>query len=269
MANKGRAAGDSTHYTWVLRDLSTGKYDTTSTISLPSSTSVISRVLAKPQLPGWAYRTTLDSIAGVVQAFEGTEYEADLIDTFGDAEMAAQYLKENALTPDDVTKIAQVRGKLAHKALEDLADVALRGDDAAADAYASRILDKDTSTPFDKATASWWVDRQPSIMASEMRMHSLEYGYAGTVDLIWRDEEGRVTITDLKSRRAGLTSYESDHIQVGSYSIMYEEMNPVTVECETVLVVRDDGTWDEYTSDLDNRGIFLDLLSVYQALTRR
>ena len=102
-----------------------------------------------------------------------------------------------------------------------------------------------------------------------MRLLSLEHQFAGSTDLIWRNNDGDLVVTDLKSRKAGLDAYESDHIQVGAYSIAYEEMTGQYVDKETVLVVRGDGTWDEYQSNLDNRAIFLSLVSVYNNLKGR
>ena len=270
----GRAAGDGSHYTWVLRDLSSGKYDQSSTISLPSVTTIIGRVLAKPALIPWTYRETRDAISGLVHllmidANNGEYTEHDVLELLADADELEAYLKENKLRPEDQKTAAQNRGKAAHSMLEELGLLALENDDAAADALAQRILEKTTYTQFDKATASWWVDREPRVVASEHRLLSLTHRYAGSTDLIWRDRDDALVLTDLKSRRAGQPAWESDHIQVGGYSIAWEEMGNPPIDRETVLVVREDGTWDEYESTVDNRGVFLSLLDVYAKLTRR
>lgn len=270
----GRAAGDGSHYTWVLRDLSTGKYDQSCTIALPSVTTIIGKILAKPALIGWTYRETRDAISGTVSTLLEAESEHptirdDLLDLLSDPEMLEEYLKENGLRPEDQTKTAQARGKAAHATLERLANIALSDDDAAADALASRLLEKRTSTPYDRASAAWWVDRQPSVVATEARLMSLTWRYAGSTDLVWRDNDGNLVLTDLKSRKAGQPSWESDHIQVAAYAIAWEEMGNPPIDRETVLVVREDGTWDEYESAVDNRGIFLDLLSAWQKMQRR
>ena len=52
-------------YEFVLRG-GNGRYDQDTTIVLPSVTTIVSAVLAKPQLVPWAYATTLDSLTGLV-----------------------------------------------------------------------------------------------------------------------------------------------------------------------------------------------------------
>ena len=270
----GRAAGDGSHYTFVLRNLSTGKYDSSATISLPSVTSVIGRVLAKPALIPWTYRETRDAISGMVAvhlASSGGHPDTvdDLLDVLADSDALEAYLASNQLRPQDQKDEAAVRGRKAHGALEKMAELALEQDGTAADALANRILDKPQSTPFDRASASWWLDREPEVVATETFLWSLQHGFAGTVDLVWRDNEGALTITDLKSRKAGQPAWESDHIQVGAYSLIWEEQTGEKADKQSVLVVRADGTWDEYVSNVDNEAVFLDLLSVYKELTRR
>lgn len=267
----GRAAGDGSHYTWVLRDLSTGKYDNSCTISLPSVTTIISKVLAKPQLVPWTYRETRDAISGLVNLFIST-YPNDLdelIDVLADSDMLEAYLKENKLRPEDQTRDAQDRGKKAHSMLERMGELALSDDDSAADALAARILEKDTYTPFDKASAGWWLDRKPSVVASEERLMSLRYQYAGSTDLIWRDSDGALVVSDLKSRKAHLDAYDSDHIQAAAYAIAFEEMTGQVVDRETAIIVRDDGTWDEYVPAFDARATWLSILDTYNNMQRR
>lgn len=269
----GRAAGDGKYYTFVLRDLSTGRYDQGCTISFPSVTTIIGRVLAKPALIPWTYRETRDAISGLVSVLLSADREAhpdiesDILDLLSDPDMLEEYMKENGLRPEDQKLEAADRGKKAHTALEDLATIALKEDSSAADALAGRLLEKPGTTPFDRATAAWWLDREPEVIATEARLFSLHHGFAGSADLVWRDRDGYVVMTDLKSRRASQPAWESDHIQVGAYSIAWEERTEQEVERETVLVVREDGTWDEYESRVDNRQVFLDLNAAYKELT--
>lgn len=271
----GRAAGNGGHYTYVLRDLSTGKYDLSNTIDLPSVTTIIGKVLSKPAIIGWTYRETRDAISGLVQVLLSADreahpdIEADILELLSEPEMLEEYLKENRLRPEDQKHEAADRGKKAHTALEDLAKLAINEDAAASDRMAGRILEKQRSTPFDRATASWWLDRSPEVVATEARLKSLKHMFAGSADLVWRDGDGNMVMSDLKSRKEGQPAWESDHIQVGAYSLAWEEQTGQAIDIETVLVVRADGTWDEYESKLDNRAIFLDLLSAFNGLTRR
>jgi hypothetical protein len=267
-----RAAGSGSHYSFVLRNLSTGRYDKNVTIDLPSVTTIIGETLAKPMLVGWAYRTTRDNISGMVDVLVSNQLSEDndaLIDLLRDADMLEEYLKDNKLRPDDLKNIAADRGTAAHDFLERLALAALRGDSGDADAIASRLLAQENAAPTQRAVAGWWLERQPSVVMSEALLISLDEQFAGTVDLVWNDFEDNLVITDLKSRKTGGAVYESDHIQCGAYTIAWEERDRRLVDRTTVLVVREDGSWIEEEPTFDATGVFLDLLSAYRKLNRR
>jgi hypothetical protein len=266
-----RAAGNDSHYTFVLKNVVTGKYDNSCVIRLPSVTTIIGEVLAKPMLVGWAYRFTRDAIAGTVNILHNEMgVDPDLIlDTLSDGDNLEEYLKENQLRPDDFKSEAADRGTVAHDLLERIAGAYLEADEVAAERIAQRVLADPKSPGWNRAVAGWWLDRSPSVVESETKLLSLQHGFIGTVDLIWEDWDGNLTVTDLKSRKEGAVPYESDHIQCGAYVEAYEETTGRVVDRTTVLVVRADGSWVEETSDLDNRGIFLDLLSAYKKLKVR
>jgi hypothetical protein len=74
-----------------------------------------------------------------------------------------------------------------------------------------------------------------------------KFGFCGSVDLIWYDRTMDKVVTDLKTRRTGLTSYESDEFQVDGYRLAYDLLNPASPSSRgSVLVVSDDGIWNEY-----------------------
>ena len=244
-----RAAGNSSHYEFVLRRAS-GSYDKDVVISLPSVTHVIKSVLSKP-LDNWIYGTTVDNISGMISVFMDDhsvghlDNEYHLFETLTDGDMLREYLKENRLRPEDVANDASTRGTREHEMLEHLAKAYLESDETAAEQIARRTLARDSSSPWAKATAAWWLERYPTVVASEEVLHSLKLGVAGTVDLIV-SAGGYHEVIDLKTRGAGKVAYRSDFVQLDGYSDMWEEMTDKLVLDCTVLVVRDDGTYDEY-----------------------
>jgi len=221
----------------------------------PSVTQVIKATLAAPQLVAWAYRQTVDSITGavsqVLRGFEekGGDGRYDLIETLGDADILDEWLKDNKLRPVDVRDERAVEGRDAHEFLEYLVQ--------------SRILKTPAPVPDDgytEAIAAWWRETDPSSqgssIASESVVWSLSKRYAGTVDLVWTDEDGDLHLTDLKTRRAGNDAYNSDHIQVSAYAYAWEEMGRGTIAQGSVLIVHDDGTWREEDTDIGPEAFF-------------
>lgn len=265
-----RAAGSDSHYTFHLFNVSTGKHDRKTVIRIPSVTTIIGEVLAKPMLVGWAYRTTRDHIAGALAVMQANGFDTDLIlDTFTDGDMLEEYMKENKLRPDDIKSEAADRGTVAHALLERLATAYLEADEVAAERMAQRVLSSNKASGWEQATAGWWLERYPRVVASEQKLISLKQGFIGTCDLIYTDDDDLLTLTDLKSRKTDGYVYESDHIQCGAYTVAWDETNARHIDRTTVLVVREDGSWTEEETVLDAPGIFLDLLSAYEKLKVR
>ena len=257
-----RAAGSGGHYEFVLKNLSTGRYQPDITIKLASVTTVLSAVLGKPFLVDWAARVTREGIAAWIDGqlnSQGTTC-ADVVDVLLDPEWAYEVLKDNSLRWQDIRDDAADRGKAEHATLEFLANAALKGDSGDSDSIAHRMLDNPKTTGFAKATSQWWLDTQPEVVASEAFVYDLREGYAGTVDLVTTDK-----VIDLKSRANHLGPYDSDHIQVGAYWSAIKSMGEFCPEGRSVLVIHEDGTYIEEDSKIDP-WTFLDLLSVYNNL---
>lgn len=238
-----RIAASNPNYSFVLRNDNTGRYLSKCTIELPSVTTVIKRVLAKTALVPWTYRQTLDAFVGVIGMVEdGSLAIEDLIDTFSDVDMAAEWMKENALRPEDFANDAAKRGRGTHDFLERLAKIGIE-DDEAAEAYAKKHVDGDD--PFVHGVCQWWLDRNPSAVAAEEVVWSTRLGVAGSIDLVWIDRNLAV-ITDLKTRKAGSSTYDTDFVQVDGYMSLWNERHPEKQgNVGSVLYVCDDGTYSE------------------------
>lgn len=257
-----RAAGSSTHYTWVLRDSEGNYLDGECDISLPSVTSIIGAVLAKPQLVPWAYRQTRDSIAGLVSHFmEAEDNPQELLETLNDSDCLDEWLKENNMRPDDIKDEASERGTEAHEYLELLSGL----DPASARERASQGLE--TGSVWEKGVGGWWLRAMPREYMGETKLVSLEHGFAGTCDLLWRSIPAAAwKVTDLKTRRAGLMMYDSDDIQTAGYRIAWNEMHPEDKAMgRSVLLVFDDGTFKEYPAKQPEE-VFLSLLRTYKLM---
>lgn len=267
----GRAAGSSSHYEFVLRR-ATGRYDRNTTIRLPSVTHIIGDVVAKHNLPDWYANRMLDHISGLAGVMAGMAHEeggekgwniaAEWLDTLVDADMLKEYLKDNKMLVSDVVNEAADRGTAEHAMLEHLAKCFMEDGEEAAEGIARRALNRNETSNYAKAISAWWLDRYPHVVDAERVLYSLSMGCAGTVDLVTRGPNGEHCITDLKTRKAGADAYRSDEIQVDGYADMYEETTGVPIQHRTVLLAREDGTWDEYIVGVP-RGTFRKVKEVY------
>ena len=265
-----RAAGSGAHYTFVLKNVSTGRYDKDVEIALPSVTTIIGRVLNKPSLPAWYYNQTRDNLAGLVAVsmWDSTVAADDLLDTLSDADMLEEWLAENRMRPVDIRNARAEEGTAAHTFLEQLCETYLAADKdpAAPIAVARKMQENPACDGYHHAVADWWLSRQPEVIASEQVVYSLKHGYAGTVDLVW-EEDGYLVVTDLKTRKEGQTVRDSDDLQTAAYAEAYEEMTGQTVYFRSVLIVRSDGSWDEPTAVLP-REAWHSVLDLYRALRK-
>lgn len=265
------AAGDASVYEFVLRDSRTGRYDRERSIKLDRVTTVISRTLAKPQLYDWYYRETRDAISGLASVVGDHE---DFLDVMTDAQMLDEYLKENKLRPEDTVDRRAEEGTKHHGFLQTLADYSL--DPECPDGYVEGLCHKTLANvrskpSYNEAIAAWWLQSERHIVSSEETLFSLQHGFAGTVDLVWKPtaESDILVITDLKTRGADKVAYESDFIQTGAYAVAYREMYGADLHItRSVLVAREDGSFTEYEATVDETA-FLDLLSAYRKLRRR
>lgn len=263
----GRKAGNDTDYRWVLLDKSNGRYVEGEDIDLPSVTSIIKAVYAK-FLDGWQHSYTLEILAAALQQLDSPLHPVDADgfrpwDLITDGEALTEWVKENKLRPQDHTDARADEGHVYHEKLEELADRAIIGDFMAqpmAEAWAAG----DDGTL--EAIGKWYLKRRPRVVASEQVVRSLRRGFAGTLDLAYEDEDGRLGICDLKSRNYKGGVWDSDRAQVGGLRVAYEEHKGRHVDFASVLVARDNGTFKEEVVDMELQSkIFLGLNLVYQA----
>jgi hypothetical protein len=157
------------------------------------------------------------------------------------------WLTLNEMRPEDTRNEKAGVGNASHLTLEELANVQLVKGKVAANSLAGTLTNPHASGS-QIAIGRWWLKRQPQVIASEAVVFSLEPygGYAGTLDLLWKDEAGVLVLSDLKTRRAGAVAYRGDKIQVGAYRRAWDTMHSKErVGRATILVAREDGTYSE------------------------
>lgn len=246
-------------YDFYLKDGS--RYDLDTKISLPSVTTIISAVLAKPQLVDWSYRTTLETIAWYVnqnknslrQAFKAERPLAeDFLDTFSDPEMLDEWIRESGVHHSDYTQDASERGDRAHKVLATLASLHLGAEAPEAAMRHAERLSVSARDPYVRAVCLWWAQRKPRPVLSEHVVVSLRHGFAGRFDLLAELEVGtegaegpswafETALIDLKTRRADLSAYDSDMFQLGLYEVGLRERTKHAPNRRLVLLASDDG----------------------------
>jgi hypothetical protein len=269
-----RAAGNSSHYSdEIWRPHYTGPQDERTAVirALPSVTHIIKSTVANPVLVGWAYRTTRDTIAGLVSTFsdnpsllheEYNENGMTLLDILSDADVLEELLKENKLTMTQITKMHADRGTAEHWHLEELTKVAARDYDASL-RLAERYMK--SANGWRRGIGAWWYAMHPRVLASERVLPHPNAGYCGSVDLIWETMGGALGITDLKTRLDDREAYDSDEFQVDAYADAWVANGGREPDFRAVLVVREDGTVLDHRDFTIERGSFSKVLDLYNA----
>lgn len=256
-----RKAGSDAEYKWVLWNKATDEAEPgVADIDLPSSTSIISAVLAKPQIPPWYYTKTLEGFVALMSC-EMDEGMDDFEGMLTDYDMLNEALTLNRLRPVDIRDDAAERGTAVHSMLENLC----ASDDGMA--HARWLTEQDDL--FATAIGDWWLTRKPQVIASEKVLRSPRMGFAGTCDLVYQSPIfgsrtlGLPTACDLKTGNIGRKMYLSDDLQVGSYKLAWDEEFPDNpIAHRTVLIVREDGDWVEEPCVVPPE-LFLNLLTLY------
>ena len=266
-----RAAGNSTHYAdEIWRPHYTGPQDERTAVvrALPSVTTIIKATVANPVLVGWAYRTTRDTIAGLVSVLKHAGNQADeenamgLLDILEDADVLEELLKENKLTLTQITKMHADRGTAEHWHLEELTKVAARDYEASL-----RLAERYTraANGWRRGIGTWWLANRPRVLASERVLPNPNAGYCGSVDLIWETHDGALGVTDLKTRLDDREAYDSDEFQVDAYADAWVANGGREPDFRAVLVVREDGTVLDHRDFTIEWGSFPKVLDLYNA----
>lgn len=166
----------------------------------PGITGILSAVIAKPYLVGWAAKKAAENIK--------------------------RYLKANAvdrpLTAAEIDELVET-GRKAHETIRDqAANLGTR-----AHYYIDCSLNKrelpeltDDITPCINAFQVWQDHYSFEIVMGDTKVASKRYRYGGSLDLLAKDRDGRLGIIDLKTSNQISPEYK---YQVAAYARAFEE----------------------------------------------
>jgi hypothetical protein len=198
--------------------------------TFPSATTIIG-VVAKPGLASWSKRIALEAMKAFLEA--GADMEEALALAEGE--------------PERQRDIAAGRGALAHEA------VAL--------ALAKRVYPSEWG-PLVRAALSFLADYGLHPLATETLVVSKRRGFAGTIDLVARRDDGSLVLADWKTGPL----YSEHALQLGAYAIALEEMTGRPVGEAYVVGLREKGYEAKRVNLPLAKRAFLACLTLWRAL---
>lgn len=168
-------------------------------VYLPRVTSILGAI-AKPQLEKWKIERALDVVRQELSSFSGQTVRVT-------PEWIDELMARSRREPERIASEAADVGTRAHDAIFKLS----QGIEPQMDA---EII------PCVEAFSEWKSKAGIEIEAGEVRVASLKYGYAGTLDGIGR-KNGELILLDWKTSKAIYREYA---MQVAAYCKAWEEM---------------------------------------------
>jgi len=195
-------------------------------IPLVRVTGVLGDVLAKPALRYWAAKEA--ATAALADPTMSVQQAAN-----------AMYTKRDA---------AGLTGTDAHKAIELLSK-------------GGKVSQLKLDMPQVKAYQDFCKEVPHEIMQSELTVHSVKYGYAGTLDAIIKMDDGRICLIDYKTSKG---VYPETALQMSAYKQAVEEMGiPVKIDGLAVVHLKKDGTFS-FIKMAECFDVFESVLRIYQ-----
>lgn len=199
---------------------------------LISVTTVIGAILHKPSLMAWAYNVGIEQAVEAVKDKVHFYLKTNQIDQLTDGILnidhlkVKKYLKDKERSYDSQRDEAADRGTLIHKLLEWI----IEGKDSSN----FELADESIRSYLDNLNR-FIDDYQPEFLESELKVFSLDKGYAGTLDTVCRINAhpprrrhksmvGETVVLDLKSNKDGKIYPDSHFLQVTAYENAYREM---------------------------------------------
>jgi len=113
-----------------------------------------------------------------------------------------------------------------------------------------------------KAFVDWQTSFSPKVICLEKIIWSDEFKYAGKLDMIVEDKEGKNWLIDIKT---GKDIYDEVALQLSAYKHAVEEMGEYKIENIAVLLLKEDGSFKFSTLDFKFLP-FLACLELYKFL---
>lgn len=143
---------------------------------------------------------------------ENGEYNPSVTTILGACYPTSPFLVE-WIAGQGIEKANQIKMEAAEEGriIHELCERVAHGDKIRADGLSSK--QRKCLNAFTK----WWTDVKPKLIATELRVDSMEHRYSGTIDLIC-EIDGEPWIVDLKSSNSLHAEYDA---QVGAYAEAY------------------------------------------------
>ena len=152
-----------------------------------SVTSVLGNTVAKPNLYGWHNKMGREAIAQFLQARVGHTLTQDNLDVA---------LEEAKLRPDKTSGAAASLGNRAHDLLSDYINAKIEKSDMAVEVPEDlqNVWDSFLQWEEDAGIDQWYK--------TEFAVYSEVFGYAGSVDALARNRDGKWMVIDWKTSKA-------------------------------------------------------------------
>lgn len=237
-----RIAGNKGHYTLGLIDAQGAP--TGHIFPFPSVTTIIDAVVATKKLHHWYYTQT---VKGVVELLG--KYGSNLPT---DEASLRSLLTTEGLSPYGVRNKGGERGTSIHDDLEKL--------------VAGK---KPRKTKTNAPLLAWWEEKglKPAdIIATEAPLFSFKQGYAGTLDLVYKDpNDGATVLADLKSSKYIVWTH---FLQLRAYEMAWLEMGGQPIDRSTIIQASPAlERWSEHMlTDEVPADLFQKVLDIYKSL---
>jgi len=164
----------------------------------------------------------------------------------------AELWEKAMVEPDAYTKRSTSIGDKVHGHAEDFLNSKINGTPFKPKKYKNKEINNCIS-----GIEQWWEEEghKWEWIASERKCYSVKHHFAGTLDAMGIDPDGRVGIIDFKT---GKSVYDSHRFQIASYALMVEEEDNLNVDRRLILHLkkskaRNGKQYTPYDLDLDAR----------------
>lgn len=137
--------------------------------------------------------------------------------------MTVDYVRQHLTNLDDLDEVLVEAKKAHNKKKTDAGDLGTIVHNAIEEYIKTNQipqLDKQAMTMF-MNFKNWADEFVEEFVESEKRLYSKKHWYAGTVDLVLKDKQGKYWIADIKTSSGVYPEY---YAQMGGYHIAYDEM---------------------------------------------
>lgn len=181
---------------------------------------------------------------------------------------AVNYIKENSPIIGEMYQVSEKvlnKAKTAYTLKRDAAG--LTGTEIHLQIEEYLKTGKSSLSPQFLSFQTWFNSKQYEVVECEKQLYSEKYWFAGTVDMILKDKEGKLWIADIKTSKGIYNSYI---YQMGGYEIAYCEENPGSViEGYIIIHITNFGSVEEYIvpkkDTTQAKTAFISALKIYRA----